>query len=348
MIWGDYKPSGQPAAQVDRLTGGNSRDFIYASHGTNYIRAGAATTASTPTSAAARRLRRGPRRPVRVPARAEGLPDPPLRDDLAQDAGGTSRRFGRMGRWPRRRPSEQRAWLEGEPPLAEVRAAFPREWAEVQRELAAVVDRDDAGAVQAYAARSPAAGGTRRARRGRGAGRQRMAAAALRQMGVAAATGVTSGTLRFGLVSGRLTQRLLFGGGGLERKPVSMRRSGLVWPLVRQKSLPDALGPAARDLLLLLHGPGRAAGRADRRPPVRGDRRRRRHAGALPARRGRRRRRDRRRLLAPDAPRAGAPGDVVDQDARAALRERAARGRPVLVAARRATRSRSGCSRPRA
>jgi Ca2+-binding RTX toxin-like protein len=40
VIWGDYKPSGQPSSQVDRLFGGNSRDFIYASHGTNIIRAG--------------------------------------------------------------------------------------------------------------------------------------------------------------------------------------------------------------------------------------------------------------------------------------------------------------------
>jgi hypothetical protein len=40
VIWGDYKPSGQPTSQVDRLNGGGSRDFIYASHGTNVIRAG--------------------------------------------------------------------------------------------------------------------------------------------------------------------------------------------------------------------------------------------------------------------------------------------------------------------
>jgi hypothetical protein len=39
VIWGDYKPSGQPAGQVDRLNGGLGRDFIYAGHGTNYIRA---------------------------------------------------------------------------------------------------------------------------------------------------------------------------------------------------------------------------------------------------------------------------------------------------------------------
>lgn len=40
VIWGDYKPSGQPTTQVDRLNGGAGRDFIYASHGTNLIRAG--------------------------------------------------------------------------------------------------------------------------------------------------------------------------------------------------------------------------------------------------------------------------------------------------------------------
>jgi hypothetical protein len=137
----------------------------------------------------------------------------------------------------RRRPSEQRAWLEGDPPLAEVRAAFPREWDEVQRELAALVDADDAGAVQAYAARVARPPAVRDERAAVSAmAKQRMAAAALRQMGVAAATGVSSGTLRFGLVSGWLTQRLLFAGGGLERKPVSMGAFRALWPLVRQKS----------------------------------------------------------------------------------------------------------------
>ena len=40
VLWGDYKPSGQPTSQRDRLTGGAGRDFIYASHGWNTIRAG--------------------------------------------------------------------------------------------------------------------------------------------------------------------------------------------------------------------------------------------------------------------------------------------------------------------
>jgi hypothetical protein len=40
VIWGDYKPSGQPATQSDRLHGGPGRDVIYASHGTNRITSG--------------------------------------------------------------------------------------------------------------------------------------------------------------------------------------------------------------------------------------------------------------------------------------------------------------------
>ena len=40
VLWGDYKPSGQPASQHDRILGGPGRDFIYASHGLNEIDAG--------------------------------------------------------------------------------------------------------------------------------------------------------------------------------------------------------------------------------------------------------------------------------------------------------------------
>src|SRR3954463_10021536 len=40
VLWGDYKPSGQPTGQRDRLYGGPGRDFVYASHGSNTIRAG--------------------------------------------------------------------------------------------------------------------------------------------------------------------------------------------------------------------------------------------------------------------------------------------------------------------
>jgi Ca2+-binding RTX toxin-like protein len=37
VMWGDYKPSGQPESQRDVITGGPAQDHIYASHGTNTI-----------------------------------------------------------------------------------------------------------------------------------------------------------------------------------------------------------------------------------------------------------------------------------------------------------------------
>jgi Ca2+-binding RTX toxin-like protein len=40
VLWADYKPSGQPSTQTDRVFGGAGKDFIYASHGTNNIAAG--------------------------------------------------------------------------------------------------------------------------------------------------------------------------------------------------------------------------------------------------------------------------------------------------------------------
>jgi hypothetical protein len=41
VIWGDYKPSGQPDTQVDNLHGGAGDDYIYSSHGYNHIWTGA-------------------------------------------------------------------------------------------------------------------------------------------------------------------------------------------------------------------------------------------------------------------------------------------------------------------
>jgi hemolysin type calcium-binding protein len=40
VLWGDYKPSGQPTTQLDYLYGGPGDDFIYASHGKNVISTG--------------------------------------------------------------------------------------------------------------------------------------------------------------------------------------------------------------------------------------------------------------------------------------------------------------------
>jgi hypothetical protein len=40
VIWGDYKPAGQPTTQIDHLYGGVGNDFIYTSHGLNYVDTG--------------------------------------------------------------------------------------------------------------------------------------------------------------------------------------------------------------------------------------------------------------------------------------------------------------------
>lgn len=40
ILWGDYDPDGNGPNQTDRMYGGTGRDWIYASHGTNYIQAG--------------------------------------------------------------------------------------------------------------------------------------------------------------------------------------------------------------------------------------------------------------------------------------------------------------------
>ncbi|MEA2293105.1 MAG: hypothetical protein QOE86_744 [Solirubrobacteraceae bacterium] len=40
VLWGDYKPSGQPTSQSDTLIGGDGPDFIYPSHGYNVIQGG--------------------------------------------------------------------------------------------------------------------------------------------------------------------------------------------------------------------------------------------------------------------------------------------------------------------
>jgi Ca2+-binding RTX toxin-like protein len=40
VLWGDFKPSGQPSSQVDKIDGGAGSDFIYTSHGRNIVQGG--------------------------------------------------------------------------------------------------------------------------------------------------------------------------------------------------------------------------------------------------------------------------------------------------------------------
>ena len=145
-----------------------------------------------------------------------------------------------------RRPDEVRRWLEGRPSLPELREAYPEEWRVVQRELSEVVPSGDLDGLVAYVQQlsaSPAAMSRRERRQVRGLDpalaqevRRQMAAAAIRQLSLSAATGVREGRVRFNLVNGLLAQRLLFER-GLRRKPVSMTAFRLLWPLLWQRRL---------------------------------------------------------------------------------------------------------------
>ena len=133
---------------------------------------------------------------------------------------------------PPRKSKDARAWLAQRPSLAELRAAYPADWEIVQRELAEVIGRNDLEALKAYAvglSTSPAADLRTQARR-------QLVAEALKQLCLSAATGVSSGKVRFNLVNGWVAQQLLFEH-DLERKPVSLLWFRLIWPLLWQRRL---------------------------------------------------------------------------------------------------------------
>lgn len=144
----------------------------------------------------------------------------------------------------KRTPRQTKAWLDAAPTLGEMRAEYPAEWEVVERELMAVVDSGDAAQLTAYvrglARPAPVAGGARASTPGLDARvaaiiRQRMAAEAVRGLSVSAATGVTSGTVRFGKLNGSIIQGLLFSD-GLTRKPVPLAKARRRWPLLKERN----------------------------------------------------------------------------------------------------------------
>lgn len=116
--------------------------------------------------------------------------------------------------------------------LAELRAAHPREWAVVERELTALVATQDRAALARYAqgVSAPLPAGSDAGARIR----RQMAVTAVRGEWLAAAAGVRRGRLRFGLLNGFVAQRLLFAH-GLVRKPVALGLFRALWPLVWQR-----------------------------------------------------------------------------------------------------------------
>lgn len=145
---------------------------------------------------------------------------------------------------PRRKPAQIKAWLQGDPPLGELRAAFPDQWAQVERELMAVVDSGDPAVLAAFTRRlaepPPVRASAKRSVSGldpvlAATVRQRMAAHAIRTLATRAATGVASGTVRFGDREGAIIQDLLFAE-GLERKPVALKAFEAVWPTLDERA----------------------------------------------------------------------------------------------------------------
>jgi hypothetical protein len=142
---------------------------------------------------------------------------------------------------PRKTPAEVRGWLEARPSLEEMKTAYPAEWETVEREFAAVGRAGTREALTSYAQRLARPPARIKGQRRPSADallaaeiRRHMAAAAIKQLSVSAATGVTGGRVRFNLLNGYVAQKLLFVR-DLERKPVSLFWFRLVWPLLWQR-----------------------------------------------------------------------------------------------------------------
>ena len=138
-------------------------------------------------------------------------------------------------------------WLNKNPSLDELCARYPKEWAAVQQDISAIVERGVAEELKVYLQRTSAqaalakpAAGKRRENRETALAkmiRNRMAHESVKKLCLgllAADAGATKGKLRFNLFNGFIAQRLLFFR-ELERKPVSMFWFRLLWPLVWQK-----------------------------------------------------------------------------------------------------------------
>ena len=136
-------------------------------------------------------------------------------------------------------------WLKTNPPVDELSAKFPEDWAAVQKDISTIVERGVAEELKVYLERlskplaQPASGNQQQQRTAALSQfvRSRLAHESVKKLCLsvlAADTGVKSGKLRFNLFNGFVAQRLLFSG-GLVRKPVSLFWFRLWWPLLWQK-----------------------------------------------------------------------------------------------------------------
>ena len=135
-------------------------------------------------------------------------------------------------------------WLKTNPALDELCAKYPAEWAAVQGEISAIVERGVAEELKAYLEKlsrpDKSAAGMPQQNEAAALSqfvRSRMAHESVKKLclsTLAADTGVTKGKLLFNLFNGFIAQKLLFAR-ALERKPVSLFWFRLLWTLVWQK-----------------------------------------------------------------------------------------------------------------
>ncbi|OGT04572.1 MAG: hypothetical protein A2Z65_04580 [Gallionellales bacterium RIFCSPLOWO2_02_58_13] len=140
-------------------------------------------------------------------------------------------------------------WLRNKPSLDELCAKYPEDWAVVQQDISAIIERGVAEELKEYLERVSAPPALckpfhikQQSKKAIEAAlsqliRSRMAHEAVKKLclsTLAADTGVTKGKLRFNLFNGYVAQKLLFSS-GLKRKPVSLSWFRLLWPLVWQK-----------------------------------------------------------------------------------------------------------------
>ena len=139
------------------------------------------------------------------------------------------------------------AWLKTNPSLDDLCSKYPEEFAVVQQDISAIVERGNAEELKAYLERisAPAtftgrhSGNTQKNREAALSQfiRSRIAHESVKKLclsTLASDAGVTKGKLRFNLLNGYIAQKLLFSS-GLKRKPVSLFWFRLFWPLVWQK-----------------------------------------------------------------------------------------------------------------
>lgn len=140
------------------------------------------------------------------------------------------------------RSAEVVAWLQGNPSLEDLVEAYPQHWQRVERDVAALIARDDKDEITAYITRisqpeDALPGRTRPARERLDIEiRRQMTIHLLKQAILSASTGVSEGRVRFNLLNGYLAQRLLFHR-KLERKPVSLRLFRMIRPMLGQRRL---------------------------------------------------------------------------------------------------------------